>query len=167
MNILLADDHILFRDALTQFIYITKPNWLVTQVSSKAETLEKIRKNSSHYYDTVLMDVRMPDMDGLNGLEHILGEFPDLKIAIISNIAREIQVRAAMNCGATAYLPKTLPGKTLVAAIHLVANGEKFVPIDECGTNIMPSFYDDAIHEQDNADKNTISKLHKYYGIKH
>jgi len=150
MKILLADDHILFREALTTFMNAVRPQWNITPVSTFQHALDKIELKGADYYDIVLLDVRMVGMNGLEGLHHILNEFPSLKTAVISNIAREVQVRAAMQMGAATYLPKSLPGKSMVAAIHLAANGDKFVPIDENANTIMPSFYEIAMMEQDN-----------------
>lgn len=142
MKILLADDHILFRDALLQFIAALKPEWDVAMASTFDEAMA-ILKNGQ-VFDLVLLDFRMPGMNGLDGLKAMIREFPEQKVAILSGMAEDYQVRDAMEAGARAYFPKTLQGKALVKVIDLVAMGERYVPLDDSGTRIMPAYYDDA-----------------------
>jgi two-component system, NarL family, nitrate/nitrite response regulator NarL len=142
MHILLADDHVLFRDALIQFIKSLRSSWTVETTSNFDSAYKKLLKKT--HYDLVMLDLRMPGMNGLDGLQKIRDEFPKQYISILSGVAEEHHVKQAMAIGARAYFPKTLSGKALVRAIELIVNSEqKFVPMDETGTRIMPAYFDD------------------------
>ncbi len=142
MEILLADDHVLFRDALIQFMAALKPDWNITVSDDFDFALECLDK--SQKFDLVLLDLRMPGMNGLNGLETIRKQYPEQMIAILSGVAEEHHVKEAMAMGAQAYFPKTLSGKALIKAIEYIkASGQKFVPMADDGTKIMPAYFDD------------------------
>lgn len=143
MHILLADDHVLFSEALNQFIKALKPEWTMEMVETLDEAIDKMEIIGIEY-DLVMLDFRMPGMDGLNGLKKIRNLFPYQKTAIISGLIEPEMVNEAMDMGACAYLPKTLTGKRLVRAIDLVMSGERFVPLKDTGTEIMPSYQDDS-----------------------
>lgn len=142
MHLLLADDHVLFRDALIQYIKISKPNWTMTTASNFDSAYKYIE--NGHTYDLFLIDLRMPGMNNMDGLRKTLDNHPKQMTAILSGVAKEGDVKKAMTIGARAYLPKTLSGKALVKAIELVVYSEqKFIPMDETGTKIMPAYFDD------------------------
>lgn len=153
MHILLADDHVLFRDALNQFMRILKPDWIMTQCSDFDEAFDLLQRKKSPF-DLVLLDFRMPGMHGLDGLNKIVENFPEQKTAIISGVIEEDMVHQALSMGAAAYFPKTLTGKTLIKAIELVLDGERFVPLKDYGASVMPSYYDDKKPEASVAKKN-------------
>jgi DNA-binding NarL/FixJ family response regulator len=85
----------------------------------------------------------MPGMNGMEGLKVMRAAYPKTPLALISGTAEPSDVRAAMELGARAYFPKTLSGKTLLKAIHLVLAGEKFLPLDQNNDTIMPSYFGD------------------------
>jgi len=142
MDILLADDHVLFRDALLQFFQSLCPDWNIICTSDFNEAYETLDNKTK--FDLVLLDLRMPGMNGLEGLKKIRDDHPEQPVAILSGVAEEHHVKHAMEMGARAYLPKTLSGKALVKAIEYVVNSnQRFIPMDEKGIRIMPSYYDD------------------------
>lgn len=142
MRLLLADDHVLFREALIQLIVALRPNWTIVSVSDFEGAYDQVTNVGG--YDMVLLDMRMPGMNGLKGLEKIRESYPDQYVSILSGVAEERHVKNAMEMGARAYFPKTLSGKVLVKAIELVTlSDQKFVPMDETGVKIMPAYYDD------------------------
>jgi len=142
MKILLADDHILFKDALNQFIKALRPTWKLTLCSDLDQAYKFLENDNS--YDLILLDLRMPGMNGLDGLKQIKSTFSDLVIGILSGVAEEQQIKKAINLGAQAYFPKTLSGKSLINAIEtLMRTGQPYIPLSPDGTKIMPSYYDD------------------------
>lgn len=144
MRLLLADDHVLFREALITLLQALRKEWDIQTVSSFTEAYEAVQK-ADNPFDIVLLDLRMPGMHGMDGLQKIRDNYPDQAVAILSGVAEEHHVNSIMALGARAYFPKTLSGKALAKAIELVVTGgQKFVPTDNSGMQIMPSYYDDS-----------------------
>ena len=141
MKLLIADDHTLFRDALVQYIKRADESCDVTVTKDFNEAYEEIQKNQG--YDLVILDLRMPGMNGMGGFEKMRTEFPDIKVALMSGVAEPNDVQAAMDLGACAYFPKTLSGKSLVQTIQKVLEGEVYVPIEKTTGRVMPSYYAD------------------------
>ena len=96
-------------------------------------------------FDLALLDLRMPGMNGMEGLKNIKNLYPNQKLAILSGVAEEHHVKKALELGVIAYFPKTLSAKALVKAIEMVVvSGHRFIPMDETGLQLMPSYYDDS-----------------------
>jgi len=158
MKLLLADDHVLFRQAMIQFLKALRPYWQVDTVRTFHEAYDKIEKNTP--YDLVMLDLRMPGMHRLNGLEKICRQFPMQKTSIISGIAKDHDVKASIRIGANAYFPKTLSGTALVTAIEMVVKDNKnYIPLVKSTNNIMPAYYDDT--PQNDTDLNILTAREK------
>lgn len=141
MKLLLADDHTLFRDALVQYIERSDINAKVTVCKCFNEAQDVLKQDSG--YDLVILDLRMPGMDGMKGFEVMRETYPNILVALMSGVADEEDVRMAFDMGAAGYFPKTMSGKALLQAIKLVLTGERFMPIDQKASTIMPAYYDD------------------------
>lgn len=140
MKLLLADDHTLFRDALVQYIERSNPEASVTIAEDFNQAYEVMENNSDQ--DLILLDLRMPGMNGLSGLKKIREDFPDTPVALMSGVAEPEDVKQAMDMGAAGYFPKTLSGKALLRGIESVLNGEIFMPMDSRqAATPMPSYY--------------------------
>lgn len=139
MKLLIADDHTLFRDSLVQYIERAEERADVTVTKDFYDAYECLKQDDT--FDLVLLDLRMPGMEGLDGFKKIREEFPEIKSALMSGVAEPDDVRTAMDFGASGYFPKTLSGKALVKSIQQVLAGERFVPIEN--NTIMPSYYTD------------------------
>ncbi len=156
MKLLLADDHTLFRDALVQYIERAEPSADVALAKDFYEVIE-IMKNDSGF-DLILLDFRMPGMNGMEGVSYVRDHYPDVPVALMSGIAEESDVNAAMELGAVGYFPKTLSGKALLKAIQLVLTGEHFMPVDNKTNTVMPSYYNDAEVSVEQGKPQTSSK---------
>lgn len=126
MNILLADDHDLLRDVLKAYL-----EGLGLEISVRdARTLDDalVLANSPAAYDLILLDVDMPGMNGLSGLERMREKAPETPIAILSGLnERDIVVEALRN-GAAGFIPKSMGARAMVSVIQLILNGERYVP---------------------------------------
>src|SRR6202012_6037349 len=77
-----------------------------------------------------LMDLRLPDMSGVDALVTIRAEFPNARIAMLTTFDGDAEIRRALEAGAQGYLLKSMPRLELVGAIRTVAEGRRYVPKD-------------------------------------
>ncbi len=153
MKLLIADDHTLFRDALVQYIERSNPSSYVTLAKDFYEALSKL-ENDPHQ-DLVILDLKMPGMNGLGGFEVVRDKFPNNRVALMSGVAESEDIEKALNMGAVGYFPKTLSGKALLIAIQNVINGEIFIPKGE-KAQFMPSYYADSTSDDKKCDDNAV-----------
>jgi DNA-binding NarL/FixJ family response regulator len=125
ISILLADDHKLLAESLE--LYLRADGGFVPE---RAETLdEALEKIVSHgSYDVILLDLDMPGMGGLSGLERAVAANAPGKVVLFSGQARQEAALRAMELGAAGFIPKTLSPKSLATAVRFVAAGEIYFP---------------------------------------
>jgi DNA-binding NarL/FixJ family response regulator len=122
IRILAVDDHALVRKGITA-ILVSQPDMsLVAEASNGREAVEQFR---SHRPDITLMDLQMPEINGLDAMIAIRAEFPDARIIMLTTYAGDVQVLRAMKVGARGYLLKTLLDKELLETIRAVHAGKK------------------------------------------
>lgn len=138
MKILIADDHTLFRDALSLYINQIEPAYKLSVARDIKEVVDLLEADSA--FDLVLLDYRMPGMNGFQGLRKIRQTWPDLRVALMSGIANEEEVRMSVELGAVGYFPKTMPGHAMVKGFQQIMAGEKFIPLDHNTNRLMPSY---------------------------
>lgn len=127
VRILIADDHDLLRDTLVAFL--SADFGIETdQAASFDEARGKIESQPA--YDLVLLDLKMPGMNGLASLEEALRLRGGQKVALMSGEATREIAEQALELGAAGFVPKTLAAKSLVSAIRFMAMGEQYAPID-------------------------------------
>lgn len=78
--------------------------------------------------DLIILDLTMPGMNGVAGLEHVRARHPGIPVVVLSGRTGREDIMGALNRGANGYLPKTLSGKAMLAALRLVMSGETYVP---------------------------------------
>ena len=117
IRILCVDDHPLLREAIAALINFQPDMLLVGEASSGAEA---IRKYAEHRPDVTLMDLRLPDMSGVDTLIAIRAEAPEAKIVMLTTFEGDVDAQRALEAGARAYLLKSMPPKELAEAIRRV-----------------------------------------------
>ena len=125
IRVLSVDDHTLLREGIAAVINGQPDMTMVAQASSGREAIQLFRK---HRPDVTLMDLRMPDMSGIDALIAILAEFPDARIVMLTTFEGDVEIQRSLTAGARGYLLKNLPPKELVEAIRQVHAGRKQIP---------------------------------------
>lgn len=128
MNILIADDHTLFREMCEEYITRKRPDANILTVKNFNDALELMEQSEN--ISLIILDLCMPGMDGTCGITKMCKKYPDIPVAVISGVAKKCDVDACIKAGARGFFPKTLSGRALISAIELVVNGEKFIPAD-------------------------------------
>ena len=127
IRILTVDDHPMLREGIAALVASQPDMKLVAEASTGREALEQFRK---HRPDLTLMDLQMPDMDGIEAMVAICSEFPDARIIVLTTYRGDIQVLRALKAGARAYLLKGLLRKELLETIRAVHAGQKRISPD-------------------------------------
>jgi DNA-binding NarL/FixJ family response regulator len=122
IRILAVDDHVLVREGIAVLIS-TEPD--LTLVAEAANGREAIQQFRAHRPDITLMDLQMPEMNGLDAIIAIRGEFPDAKIIVLTTYKGDVQIIRALKAGAQAYLLKNTFHKELLETIRAVHAGKK------------------------------------------
>ena len=126
MKILICDDHELFRAGLRLVLTQLEEATQLLDASSAEETFRVAEAEPD--LDLVLMDIGMPGMDGLAALGTLRERFPALPVVIVSASERHADVRAAIDRGASGFIPKSSSAPVLLAALRLVLSGGVYVP---------------------------------------
>lgn len=121
IRILIADDHPLFRDGLHGLLDSVPDTEVVGEATDGKEA---IALANSLQPDVILMDIKMPGVNGLEAMREILNTSPHIRILIVSMLEDDDSVFAAMRAGARGYLPKGANQAEMLSAIRAVANGE-------------------------------------------
>jgi DNA-binding NarL/FixJ family response regulator len=124
IRVLSVDDHVLIREGIAALIANQKDMRLVAEASNGGEAIEQFR---SHRPDVTLMDLQMPEMNGIDALIAIRSEFPKARVIVLTTYAGDVLCKRAMQAGAQAYILKGNVRKDLLDTIRAVRAGKKFV----------------------------------------
>ncbi|HKE27621.1 MAG TPA: response regulator transcription factor [Bryobacteraceae bacterium] len=125
IRVLSVDDHALIREGIASIITHQADMVLVSQASGGKDAIRQYRE---HRPDITLMDLRMPDLGGIDALLTIRAEFPEARVIILTTFESDEEVRRAGDAGACGYLLKSLPPNELVEVIRQVHAGRKWMP---------------------------------------
>ena len=122
IRILSIDSHPLFREGIATIINGQQDMVLVLQASTLEEAIQQYRE---HQPDITLMEIRLPDWDGIDALIAIRSEFPAARVIILTSSDGDVEVQRALKAGASGYLLKNTPPNELLQEIRKVHSGRK------------------------------------------
>jgi DNA-binding NarL/FixJ family response regulator len=145
IRIMTVDDHPLLRKGIAALVNAEADLKLVAEAANGKAALEAFR---SHKPDVTLMDLQMPEVDGLEAIVAIRREFPDARIIILTTYSGDMQVLRALKAGARGYILKGHVHKELLETIRAVHAGQKRIP-SEIAAQLADHATDDALTERE------------------
>jgi DNA-binding NarL/FixJ family response regulator len=124
IKVLLADDHAILRDGISALLSLQNDIEIIGQASNGQEAVALAKKLNP---DVVLIDVSMPQMDGLEATRRIKKDNPRIKVLVLTQHDNDEYILATVKSGSDGYLPKRALGQELLAAIHAVYQGNTFL----------------------------------------
>lgn len=124
IQVLSVDDHPLLREGIGAIINSQPDMFLVGAAANGKEAIEAFRTLKP---DVVLLDLQLPDLNGIEVLIAIRSEFPNARIIILTTFERDVEVQRALKAGAQVYLLKSAPPRQMLDTIRQVNSGKKTV----------------------------------------
>jgi DNA-binding NarL/FixJ family response regulator len=125
IRIVLADDHPLLRQGISALLTDQPDMELVAEAATGREAIEQFR---AHRPDVTLMDLQMPEMNGIDAMIAIRSEFSEARFIVLTTYTGDAQIVRALRAGARAYLLKSLLHRELLDTIRAVHAGQKRIP---------------------------------------
>ena len=145
IRILTVDDHPMLREGIAAVLASEQDMVLAAEASNGKEAIEQFR---THRPDVTLMDVQMPEVNGIDAILKIREEFPDARIIVLTTYGGDAQAARAFKAGASGYLLKSMLRKELIDTIRTVHAGKKRIP-PEIAVELAEHHSDDALTERE------------------
>jgi DNA-binding NarL/FixJ family response regulator len=141
IEVLSVDDHPLMREGIAALIDNQDDMRLVGGASTGREAILRFRE---HRPDVTLMDLRLPDMSGIEAMRAIRAEFPDARIVMLTTFEGDVEIQRSLEAGARGYLLKSMPPRELLEGIRHVHAGRKRIP-PEVAAQLAEHFSEDPL----------------------
>ncbi len=141
IRVFCVDDHPLLREGIATLINNQPDMVVVAQASTAKEAIDGFRQ---HRPDVVLMDIRLPDMSGIDAMSAIRQEFEDARIVMLTTSEGDVEIQRALEAGARGYMLKSMPPKEVVEAVRQVHAGKKRIP-PQIAAHLAEHYSDEAI----------------------
>jgi DNA-binding NarL/FixJ family response regulator len=125
IRVFCVDDHPLMREGIAAVIRNEPDMMLVAEASTGREAIRGFRE---HRPDITLMDLRLPDIGGIDAVVAIRTEFADARVIMLTTFEGDAEIRRALEAGAQGYMLKSMPRKQLLEMIRKVHTGKKHIP---------------------------------------
>src|SRR5262249_13023590 len=165
IRVLAVDDHPLLREGIAALVNAQADMRLVAEASNGQDAIEQFR---AHRPDVTLMDLQMPDFNGVEAIERIQREYGDARFIVLTTYTGDVQVLRALKAGARGYILKGHVHRELVETIRAVHAGQKRIPA-EIAADLADHATDDALTPREidvlrliaagNANKNIADQL--------
>lgn len=132
IKLLLADDHLVFREGILSFFENHEEMEVIAQASNGVEVIQEVKKEVP---DVIIMDISMPEKDGIETTKQLKAEFPTIKIIMLTMHETQPFIRQLLELGVDGYLLKTTSKTELLAAVDSVVKGQRFF-----GENVQEVF---------------------------
>jgi len=140
-----VDDHPLLREGIATLIKNQPDMVLVGEASTGSEAIHQFQK---HKPDVTLMDLRLPDMNGIDVMLAIRTEFPEARIIMLTTFEGDVEIQRALEAGARGYMLKSVPPKELLEVIRQVHAGKKRIH-PEVAAQIAEHISDESLTERE------------------
>ena len=140
-----VDDHPLLREGISAIINNQSDMLMVAQAANSKEAIEQFRK---HLPDVTLMDLRLPDMSGVDTLIAIRREFPEARIVMLTTFEGDVEIKRALEAGARGYVLKSMPPRELVEIVRQVHLGKKRIP-SQLAAQLAEHMSDEALTDRE------------------
>lgn len=157
IRVLCVDDHPLFLEGIARVITHQDDMTLAGTASTGSEAVGKYQEAKP---DITLMDLRLPDMDGISAMAAIRGKFPEARVMMLTTFEGDVDVQRAISAGARGYMLKTALPADLLAGIRAVHMGRKHIPA-QIASNLVECMGLDALSDRETEVLRELAEGHR------